>query len=638
MMIRILATAFCLSSAAIGAESLSRAYLERAAETDFKGGTARHGLDREIARLTLNRPIEPQVFDASLEFIATGKDTVDFAMTPLIRILYLFPDRLPPELRTRMESTVLNFRYWFYRDEGDVHSSACTWTENHEALYHSLEYLAGQMFPDRKFAKTGRTGSWHMQHARAGLLAWMALRARFGFSEWLSAGYYSHDFAAMLNLVDFARDPLIARSAGRIADLVLLDTALHSFDGGIRATMGRPYPGMLMDSRTAPTASILMLATGRPNTLAPVVDAAGAIALATSHYQVPSVIPAIAESAGPFLIHESFGWDPAEGIALGLDPMHREDIFHFWASQAYDVQPLVFQGTAAACRQWHIRNHSGTWDKMASALAAVHGDVKLLPDREFHALFRVNVETFRTPDYIVSTAQDYRKGIGGFQQQPWLASLGGGACVWTNHPASDVKSSARPGFWMGNGVQPRVAQHRNVVIANYQVPRDDPFPYSHAYVPVSAFDEFVRRAGWLIGRRGDGYLAITASPQPKPGQQPDEWISQSPESAWICILGRKAEDGSFEAFSKRVASAVVKFADSTLTYREPAGLAAAFGWDSDLLVNGRPVAITSYPRYQSPFVNTARGQFVHRITAGDISQQIDLRELETVPLHGAWPR
>jgi len=100
--------ALCAPLIAIAAESLPRAYLERAAETGFKGSTPRHGLDREIARLALDRPIDPNVFNASLEFIATGKDTVDFAMTPLVRILYLYPRYRSPFVNTPRGHLVLH--------------------------------------------------------------------------------------------------------------------------------------------------------------------------------------------------------------------------------------------------------------------------------------------------------------------------------------------------------------------------------------------------------------------------------------------------------------------------------------------------------------------------------------------------
>src|SRR6201999_3941141 len=104
---------------------------------------------------------------------------------------------------------------------------------------------------------------------------------------------------------------------------------------------------------------------------------------------------------------------------------------------------------------------------------------------------------YRTSDYVAASAQDYRKGIGNFQQQPWMASLGGKTSVWTNHPAADTEN-VRPNLWSGNGSMPRVAQYRNIIVSIFHVPPDNKRPYSHAYFPVREFAEFRRVNGWLL--------------------------------------------------------------------------------------------------------------------------------------------
>ena len=95
----------------LAAESVQRAYLERVAHADFRWLTAMNGLEGQVARLQLGLPIDPNVFDAALAFIATGDDMVDFTLSSLMRILYQYPSRIPPELKSRMERAVLDFRY-----------------------------------------------------------------------------------------------------------------------------------------------------------------------------------------------------------------------------------------------------------------------------------------------------------------------------------------------------------------------------------------------------------------------------------------------------------------------------------------------------------------------------------------------
>ena len=44
----------------------------------------------------------------------------------------------------------------------------CFWSENHQIMFHSDEYLAGQLFHDRTFTNISEPGSWHVEKARPG--------------------------------------------------------------------------------------------------------------------------------------------------------------------------------------------------------------------------------------------------------------------------------------------------------------------------------------------------------------------------------------------------------------------------------------------------------------------------------------
>ena len=94
---RTLAFLALLLPSGLAAESLQHVYLDRVAHADFRGLTAIYGLEGQVARLQLGLPIDPTVFDEALGFIATGSDATDVTLTPVIRILYQYPGRVPPE-------------------------------------------------------------------------------------------------------------------------------------------------------------------------------------------------------------------------------------------------------------------------------------------------------------------------------------------------------------------------------------------------------------------------------------------------------------------------------------------------------------------------------------------------------------
>ncbi len=129
----------------------------------------------------------------------------------------------------------------------------------------------------------------------------------------------------------------------------------------------------------------------------------------------------------------------------------------------------------------------------------------------------VNKVAYRTPDAMLGSVQDYRKGEPGRWEHPWQATLGPRAVVFTSHPASMGRGEGHaPGFWLGNVTLPRVAQWKDTLFALYKLPDDDWMGFTHAYFPAFAFDDYVLRDNdggqtWAFARSGDGYLALTAS-------------------------------------------------------------------------------------------------------------------------------
>jgi hypothetical protein len=591
----------------------------------------------EIAKLAVGESVDPAAFDVAFEFLATRGDCVDFTMCPMIRLLYLYGDdpRIPADLKNKMEEAVLDFRHWLFEDDPPMKTDACYWTENHQIAYISIEYLAGQMFPDKTFNLTKKPGAWHMEHARKNLLVWLGIRAKYGFSEWLSPDYYPADLAGLLNLVDFARDPEIAAAARGVADLVLLDIALQCFDGGMRCSSGRSYLPALKNASNASTGPIISMAFDIASTSNERVSEA-VVAMATSpSYQPPEAIVAIAHShPEEVLIHERSGMPPETALEEGFQPEDLEDIFTYWTMQAY-THPRIFLGNLEATRHWNINRFTAeSWDAKVQEIERAGGDLSKVSDKSATAMFGPNIETYRTPDYQLSTAQDYRKGKPAFQQQIWLANLGGGASVWTSHPGADDESG-RPSYWIGNGFLPRAAQHKNLAILLYRVPEDDPRPFTHVYFPVAEFDEVREENGWVFGRKGSGYIAVTARPEMTPSEREEysdvERLSKARESMWICRLGREAVDGSFAEFCDRIAKAEIEYQDNRVSFRESPEMTATFGWDEDLVVNGQTIPLEDYPRYAAPYVNTAWGDQVFEITCSGKQHTIDLSKLEVKP-------
>ena len=184
-------------------------------------------------------------WDAIFAKIAMLEDTRDFEGIELVNVLYAYADH--PLLAAGLS------REGRAGDAGASSSGTTSrrptaliddsyyWTENHQILYHAIEYLIGQRYPDRVLPSDGKTGAEHLAHARELLLRWFDFRARFGFTEWHSNVYYQEDLNALLTLAEFADDPAIQQRAAGVLDTLLFDLALHTRRGNFGATHGRSY-------------------------------------------------------------------------------------------------------------------------------------------------------------------------------------------------------------------------------------------------------------------------------------------------------------------------------------------------------------------------------------------------------------
>jgi hypothetical protein len=244
----------------------------------------------------------------------------------------------------------------------------------------------------------------------------------------------------------------------------------------------------------------------------------------------------------------------------------------------------------------------------------------------------VNVYTYRTPDYMISSAQDYRKGYGGDQQHIWQATLGPNAVCFTTHPAR--MQGHPPNYWSGSGILPRVAQIKNVVIAIYRISKTpsvlvrNELDFTHAWLPRDQFDEVIEKEGWIFARSGDGYLALLSQYpyqwHDMPGEDRNrEIIVRKHNNIWICEMGRRETDGDFSTFVQRILQAELTFYDTSVSYQSPSQGHLQFGWKGPLLQDGRQVPLQDYPRYASPYSQASFPPEDISINLGEDSLHID---------------
>ena len=593
-------------------ETRRRAYLE------FCAANPGNGPYSEAARMTLGRLPDEARMQPSLDTMDARRDCADFRLNGILRLLYHFGDSplLSDAFRARARDSILKFKYW--PDEPGI-DSMCYWSENHFILFAAGAYLAGQLYPDDAFTNDGRTGRDKMARFRPRILKWLDLRFKTGFNEWLSNVYYVEDLAPLLNLVDFCDDAEIARRAAMVTDLLLLDIALNSFHGVFGSTHGRTYENEKkwpIKEHTRSTCKLLfgMSAFSQGNM------AATCLALSPK-YRMPQVIYDIATDLerAEMVNRQRAGIRVEEAGRWGLDCGRLEDGTTLLALGAY-AHPRTIN------LMWRMLDEYNWWEndffepfKKRRAFIEVLRKLYLSPvfvwvmqhDVQRNYRGEVNIYTYRTPDYMLSSAPDYRPGFGGDQHHVWQATLGPDTVCFTTHPAR--REGPSPNYWTGSGDLPRVAQINNVAIILYRISTmpglyvTHELIFTHAWLPKDRFDEVVERDGWVFARKGDGYLALWSQHpyhwQTEEGEDKDrEMIAPGKHCVWICELGRRAVDGEFTAFIDRILEAELRCDGLDVEYDSPSQGRLGFGWRKELTQDGQAVVQSHFPRYDNAYV------------------------------------
>ncbi len=420
--------------------------------------------------------------------------------------------------------------------------------ESEQILLHTCEILAGQLYPKRKFKWSAQNGEWHVARGKRRVMAWLRARAMGGFGEWDSGSSFEGELTALAHLIDLVENEALWEMATVVLDKLLFTLALNNFHGVSGGTQGRIDAASVLGGWLSPLGGVTRLLWG--------------MGILNQHLAAP--------------------------VSLAC----MED---------YELLPLLEEIATTSPEE--------LWNREQHLLPTVEPETA--EPETATSPSSINKVTYRTPDYLLGSAQDYRPGAAGTREHIWQATLGPGAVVFTNHPANSGTTEAHaPGFWRGNRVLPRVAQWKDVLIAVYRLPDDDWMGFTHAYFPTVAFDAYCVREDaqghpWAFAQKGTGYLALTAAQgltlmKHGPGAY-RELRSPGQHNIWLCHMGRAALDGDFEAFQEKTLALPVIFTELAVTVTTLRGETLAFGWEGPLLRNGQPEPLADFKHYENPY-------------------------------------
>jgi endonuclease/exonuclease/phosphatase family metal-dependent hydrolase len=518
--------------------ALCRALLVRARpeRQDEIFGWERAGVDRD-------RYWAERIHSTHMEFLL---ETADFGANEILRIMYLLdetPEHLqdaavawrdadhlqrdvnfPEAASATLRDQFTTFKYWFddpfrcnefggeakriredkalnKHEKMEPGQDMTYWSENHRLLFAAAEYLAGQFWPgdlfisqrrNRKEGPSGAprpgdmTGAQHVAHARPRVLRWLNERLRLGFSEWNAPGYYVEDIMPLLNLADFAVDPVIRTRAAMVMDLLVFDLAVHTQGGGFAGSAGRAYFEQKNCFWEQPTRDSIEILFGQQKHF---VDSSNAAAfLATSPaYRPPDALIAIG-AAGPehFTTRSRVSIDFGEAHLYGVGTDTADDMEFWWSRGAYATKQTIIASRRVATEAGLletppfskilplIRTVAKIIDTAEDVGAGILGGIAgtivgaaagpigvviggaagaiagaSAPDftevdaadqfsvfTEGSVLTRANIYSHRSGAATLASVQNFRRGQINFQGWPCVAALSKGAMVWTSYPSA----------------------------------------------------------------------------------------------------------------------------------------------------------------------------------------------------------
>lgn len=600
--------------------------------------------------LTLEDLTEESVLKAlkgPSKYIEDRLDCADFRAMYMLKLLYdggSDLDAISPRIREEICKALTGFKFWLTSPGDD---SMCYYSENHQICFAVVEYLTGCAFPDARFAVDGRTGAEHIRIAKKRMEDWLEMRFLYGFSEGFSANYYVVDIAALTMLLAYGNrgDGILMERAKMALDLLFMDLAMQMYDYTVIGPSARSYQKNNLDWETSEPARIVdwvwKLNKIEDNGLIYYDIAAVACGnldlLATGSdpwYQVPEVILELGRSNRK-VIKTGTGLNLTELEAHGLlGQSDRQMMFQLGMGAL--TNPEIIENTLDYINKYGLlSNHFLANFKYFNIKALRYSGLMPFltktaqPFINGFAHQKYNVYTYSNDAFKLSTNQAYLPGSFGSQQLLSAALLPGGIPVYTTHPVDTMTGT--PGYWAGYGVAPHAVQEENIALMLYKLPKnipllqDKPLSYTHTYFPEAEFDEILIDGNRAFARKGDTYLALTASGTLRYLDRDEarleglsdktagrfDLIQEGRAQAWVYELS-DASEGSFSSFIQRIRNNTLRFDGDSITYVSNAKTYSVI-YNGAFTVDGNTVN-TDYGRYESSIVKAARFDTVFEYT------------------------
>ena len=508
-----------------------------------------------------------------------------FWMFPFVSVMYAGDDVLPAATKRKMRD--LWRTYHPYR--GD--------TENHWVLYYASLYLAAQMYPDEgpQTWFTGKSSQENSDEAEEFLLEWMRLTTTIGQGEYDSPHYLKVFYLPMALLYGFAEDPAMRQRAGMMLDYLTADYATELLAGHYGGAHARVYEREALAPGKAPAVRFAGLLFGQ----APLVPSGESLLLAISGYEPPPILYAIAADRTEPYVHRElkrtrhrFRFSDVKNAPVYKYTFVRPE-YVLGSSQGGLLQPIQQQ-------TWGLQWASSDRIEARNTLFSLHpysSDVEL-------GMYFAELREFVT-EIVVRSKTEYDS----------------------------------PDKLTGGSPYEQVVQHRDALVALYDIEPGIKFPHINAHFSADLDRLEEDESGWIFARGGDALVAYyPLAPyrwEDKADYLDDAMVHQrlvSPhlKNGAVVQTAPAGAFASFEEFQAAVRALPLETATEPVpavrfTALDGAEIAATYGQTPT--IDGEPVDYDGWPLFDGPFTSAETGSGTLLLRYGPMRRLLDFNAL-----------
>lgn len=216
----------------------------------------------------------------------------------------------------------------------------------------------------------------------------------------------------------------------------------------------------------------------------------------------------------------------------------------------------------------------------------------------------VDLYTYKTADYMMTSANDFHPGEPGHQENPFQLTFNAVAQLWVTHPGERVLfGAARPSYWAGNGTLPKVNQYKAFAGLIYDIAPEHPVDFTHLYLPSMEFDRCEVEDKWAFVQLGSAYAAVYCSNgmrmQDFGSNKDRECIAEGRRCIWLVRAAQADEFAAFEDFKAAMRGAALDADAEGRRYRfvDPVYGELRCQWGETLYVNDAPMQYSGFDNY-----------------------------------------